>query len=73
MATENFNAGILLFIVIITSVIMTLSLILGGTKIQPYEDFANNYWDEVDKEIDKIETAEREANEEKEDKPSEVL
>lgn len=73
MVTDDFNSGILLFIVIITSVVMTLSLILGGTKIEPYEDFANNYWDEVDKEIDKIETDEKEANEEKEDKPSEVL
>ena len=73
MATDNFNAGVLLFIVIISSIVMTLSLILGGTKIEPYEDFANNYWDEIDKEIDKIETAEKEANEEKEDKPTEVL
>ena len=71
--TENFNSGVLLFVIIITSVIMTLSLILGGTKIEPYEDFTSNYWDAVDKEIDKIETNEKEANEEKVDKTSEVL
>ena len=73
MRTENFNSGVLLFVIIITSIIMTLSLILGGTKIEPYENFTSNYWDAVDKEIDKIETNEKEANEEKENKTTEVL
>ncbi|MGB3778724.1 MAG: cation:proton antiporter [Tunicatimonas sp.] len=71
--SPNFNSGVLLFMIIISSVVMTLSLVLGGTQIRPYEEFANNYWDEVDKEIDRIETKEKAAIEEKSDKPSEVL
>ena len=71
--SPNFNSGVLLFMIIISSVVMTLSLVLGGTQIRPYEEFANNYWDEVDKEIDQIETKEKAAVEEKADKPSEVL
>ena len=59
--------------IIISSVVMTLSLVLGGTQIRPYEEFANNYWGEVDKEIDRIETKEKAAIQEKSDKPSEVL
>ncbi len=71
--SPNFNSGVLLFMIIISSVVMTLSLVLGGTQIRPYEEFANNYWDEVDKEIDKIDTKEKAAIAEKTDKPSEVL
>ena len=71
--SPNFNTGVLLFMIIISSVVMTLSLVLGGTQIRPYEEFANNYWDEVDKEIDRIETKEKAAVAEKIDKPSEVL
>ncbi len=73
LISPNFNSGVLLFMIIISSVVMTLSLVLGGTQIRPYEEFANNYWDEVDKEIDRIETKEKAAIEEKSDKPSEVL
>ena len=71
--SPNFNSGVLLFMIIISSVVMTLSLVLGGTQIRPYEEFANNYWDEVDKEIAKIDTKEKAAIAEKTDKPSEVL
>jgi NhaP-type Na+/H+ or K+/H+ antiporter len=73
LLSPNFNSGVLLFMIIISSVVMTLSLVLGGTQIRPYEEFANNYWDEVDKEIDKIDTKEKAAIAEKTDKPSEVL
>ncbi len=73
LLSPNFNSGVLLFMIIISSVVMTLSLVLGGTQIRPYEEFANNYWDEVDKEIAQIETKEKAANVEKTDKPSEVL
>lgn len=73
LLSPNFNSGVLLFMIIISSVVMTLSLVLGGTQIRPYEEFANNYWDEVDKEIDRIETKEKAAIAEKTDKPSEVL
>ena len=72
LQTDGFNAGVLLFVIIITSVIMTLSLILGGNRIEPYEDFASNYWDAVDEEIDKIETAEKKAQGDKKDARSEV-
>ena len=65
LRTENFNSSVLLFIIILTSVIMMLSLVLGGTRIEPYEDFATHYWDEVDKEIDKIETKEKKTQKEK--------
>ncbi|MDF9796069.1 NhaP-type Na+/H+ or K+/H+ antiporter [Catalinimonas alkaloidigena] len=51
-----FNTGVLLFIILITSIAMTLALVLSGNKIEPYEDFASNYWQQVDKEIDRIET-----------------
>ncbi len=73
LLSPNFNSGVLLFMIIISSVVMTLSLVLGGTQIRPYEEFANNYWGEVDKEIDRIETKEKAAIEEKINKPSEVL
>ncbi|MEM9672805.1 MAG: cation:proton antiporter [Cyclobacteriaceae bacterium] len=64
MQSQNFNSGVLLFVIIITSIVMTLGLVLTGTKITPYDDFASYYWQEVDKEIEKIETDEPEALEE---------
>jgi len=64
MQSENFNSGVLLFVIIISSIAMTLALVLTGTKITPYEDFASNYWEEVDKEIAQIKTDEPEAQEE---------
>jgi NhaP-type Na+/H+ or K+/H+ antiporter len=56
---EVFNAGVLLFIILITSIGMTLVLVLSGKEIEPYEDFASSYWDEVDKEIEKIEDSDK--------------
>jgi NhaP-type Na+/H+ or K+/H+ antiporter len=65
LQVSSFNAGILLFVVLITSFAMTLALVLGGTKIQPYDDFSDNYWDQVDEEIDTIPTQEKQAIDEK--------
>lgn len=64
MQATNFNAGVLLFIILISSIAMTLALVLSGTKITPYDDFTSNYWEAVDQEIDKIDTDEPEAREE---------
>jgi len=58
-----FNSGVLLFIILITSIAMTLALVLSGKKIEPYEDFASNYWEEVDKEIEQIEDSEKHRSE----------
>ena len=63
---SNFNSGILLFVVLITSFAMTFALVLSGTKIKPYDDFADNYWQQVDEEIDTIPTQEKQATEKKE-------
>ena len=71
MQTDAFNAGILLFVIIITSIVMTLALVLSGKGIHPYEDFADSYWQAVDQEIDKIDTQEKAAKVEK--KKTEVL
>ena len=70
MQTDAFNAGILLFVIIITSIVMTLALVLSGKGIHPYEDFADSYWQAVDQEIDKIDTQEKAA---KVEKKTEVL
>ncbi len=67
MRAEQFNAGVLLFVILITSIIMTLALVLGGNKIEPYEDFTSSYWQEVDKEIDNIETSEEDEAEKKQE------
>ena len=71
MQTDAFNAGILLFVIIITSIVMTLALVLSGKGIHPYEDFADSYWQAIDQEIDKIDTQEKAAKVEK--KKTEVL
>ena len=65
LQVNNFNTGILLFVVLITSFAMTFALVLSGTKIKPYDDFADNYWQQVDEEIDTIPTREKQATEEK--------
>jgi NhaP-type Na+/H+ or K+/H+ antiporter len=62
---EVFNPGVLLFIILITSVAMTLALILSGKKIEPYEDFATNYWRQIDKQIDKEVKQDRDESERK--------
>lgn len=59
LQNPDFNAGVLLFIILITSIAMTLALVLSGKEIEPYEDFASSYWEKVDKEIEKIENSDR--------------
>ena len=54
------------FVVLISSFAMTFALVLSGNKIKPYDDFAENYWQQVDEEIDTIPTKEKQAIEEKE-------
>ncbi len=66
MVLPEFNAGILLYVILISSFAMTFALILGGTKIKPYDDFADNYWEQVDEEIDTIPTQEKQALEKQE-------
>lgn len=58
-----FNSGVLLFIILITSIAMTLALVLSGKKIEPYENFASSYWDEVDKQIEQIEESDKHKSE----------
>nr|WKN36578.1 cation:proton antiporter [Tunicatimonas sp. TK19036] len=72
MESQTFNSGVLLFIIIITSIAMTLALVLSGTKITAYDNFTSNYWEAVDKEIDRIDTDEPEANQEQEQKKKET-
>ncbi len=65
LLVSYFNSGILLFVVLITSFTMTFALVLSGKKIQPYDDFSDNYWEQVDEEIDTIPTREKQAIDEK--------
>lgn len=74
LQASEFNSGVLLFIILITSITMTLALVLSGKKIEPYEDFASNYWQEVDKEIDRIEPSDKNHSEkEAEKKKREII
>ena len=59
MLVAEFNSGVLLFIILITSIGMTLALVLSGKKIEPYENFASSYWQEVDKQIEQIEESDK--------------
>ncbi len=58
LQAAQFNAGVLLFVILLTSIFMTLALVIGGNKIEPYEDFASSYWQQVDREIDNMDTTE---------------
>ncbi|UII28142.1 cation:proton antiporter [Fulvivirga maritima] len=52
--SDNFNSGILLYTILITSVVMAISLISTGKHIEPVEAVKMAYWKEVDKQIDSI-------------------
>ena len=65
LLVSYFNSGILLFVVLITSFAMTFALVLSGKKIQPYDDFSDDYWERVDEEIDTIPTREKQAIDDK--------
>jgi NhaP-type Na+/H+ or K+/H+ antiporter len=53
MQTDNFNSGILLYTILITSVVMALALIAKGKHLEPV-DAMHDYWLEVDRKIDRI-------------------
>lgn len=74
MQAPEFNSGVLLFMILITSIAMTLVLVLSGKKIEPYEDFASSYWEEIDKEIEDIEESDKHKSDpDKKNKKKEVM
>ncbi|MGB5927747.1 MAG: cation:proton antiporter [Cyclobacteriaceae bacterium] len=46
-----FNNSVLLYVILITSVIMTVALVAGGRKITPVDEISLHYWDQVDRQI----------------------
>ncbi|MTI22494.1 sodium:proton exchanger [Fulvivirga sp. RKSG066] len=50
----EFNSGILLYTILITSLVMALALILKGKHIEPVDAVQAAYWKEIDKEIESI-------------------
>lgn len=50
----EFNSGILLYTIIITSVVMAMALIAGGKHIEPVDAVKQAYWNEIDKQIESI-------------------
>lgn len=55
----DFNSGILLYTILITSVVMTMALIAKGKHIEPVEAVKKAYWNEIDKEIESIPEADK--------------
>lgn len=55
----DFNSGILLYTILITSVVMAMALIAGGKHIEPVEAVKKAYWNEIDKEIESIPESEK--------------
>ncbi len=54
LQVSSFDPGILLFTIIITNITMTLALVVGASEVKPYDDFIENYWQAIDREIDNI-------------------
>jgi len=50
----DFNPGILLYTILITSMVMAMALIAKGKHIEPVDAVKIAYWKEVDKEIESI-------------------
>lgn len=50
----EFNSGILLYTILITSVVMAMALIAGGKHIEPVDAVKQAYWNEIDKQIESI-------------------
>ncbi|UII33760.1 cation:proton antiporter [Fulvivirga ulvae] len=69
LQVDTFNAGILLYTVLISSIIMAMALIASGKHIEPVEAVQMAYWNEIDKEIESI--PESEKNKPKEEKEKE--
>jgi len=55
----DFNSGILLYTILITSVVMAMSLIARGKHIEPVNADKMAYWREIDKEIESIPESEK--------------
>lgn len=51
---SDFNAGILLYVILITNIIMAISLMLNGKQREYSEKLNFNDWDELDKEIKQL-------------------
>jgi hypothetical protein len=51
---SEFNTGILLYVILITSIIMALSLMAKGEDREFAETLNFNDWDELDKEIESL-------------------
>ena len=50
---EHFNKGILLYTIILTSIIMTISMMLKGDEQEYVADLNFDKWEDLDKEIEK--------------------
>ncbi|MFA0962552.1 cation:proton antiporter [Roseivirga sp. BDSF3-8] len=46
-----FNNSVLLYVILITSVIMTVAMVASGRAITPVDEISLHYWDEVDRQI----------------------
>ncbi len=54
LETDDFDSGILLYAILITSIVMALALIAKGKHIEPVDSVQSAYWDEIDKQIESI-------------------
>lgn len=54
LATDEFNRGVLLYVILMTSIIMAISLIAKGKHLEPVDSLKMAYWEEIDKEIETI-------------------
>jgi cell volume regulation protein A len=52
--SSEFNSGILLYVILITSIIMAISLMIKGEDREFAEKLNFNDWDELDKEIESL-------------------
>ncbi|ELR72818.1 Na+/H+ antiporter NhaP [Fulvivirga imtechensis AK7] len=59
LQVNTFSAGILLYTILISSVIMAMALIASGKHIEPVDAIQMAYWKEVDKEIESIPESEK--------------
>lgn len=50
----EFNSGILLYTILMTSIVMAMALIAGGKHIEPVDAVKQAYWNEIDKQIESI-------------------
>lgn len=59
LTVETFNSAIYLYTVLISSSIMAIALIAAGKHLAPVDAMHMAYWQEMDKEIDKIPAQEK--------------